>query len=156
MRQVLAADLPRLHFAMAEQYERAGEYMNLDDAFPLNAVPWRIRTVILQEYQGRCPTMQEVAERSDKQWLAVPGVGLNALGIIRSFAVVQPVTEEASLSTNMSDDELLDRLTSIQEELRCLCKVLKAKMEAQPSSGTRVPTQYRMRHHPTVTCELRI
>lgn len=130
--------------------------MDTGDTFPLFAVPSRIRTVILQEFQGRCPTVQEVAQRSDKQWLAVPGVGLSALGIIRSVTVVQPVNEEASLSTSMSDDEMLDRLMSIQEELRRIHDVLKAKLEVTPSKGTRIRTRYRMRSYPVTTRELRI
>ena len=130
--------------------------MNMGDTFPLFAVPGRIRTVILQEFQGRCPTVQEIAQRSDKEWLAVPGVGLSALKIIRSVTVVQPVNEEASLSTSMSDDEMLDRLMSIQEELRRIHDVLKAKLEVTPSKGTRIRTRYRMRSYPVTTRELRI
>jgi hypothetical protein len=130
--------------------------MNTGDTFPLFAVPGRIRTVILQEFQGRCPTVQEVAQRSDKQWLAVPGVGLGALGVIRSVTVVQPVTEEASRSTSMSDIELLDRLTSIQEELRRIHDVLTATMEATPSKGTRIRTRPRVRSYPVTARELRI
>jgi hypothetical protein len=130
--------------------------MNTGDAFPLFAVPGRIRTAILQEFQGRCPAVQEVAQRSDRQWLAVPGVGLSALRTIRSVAVVQSVTEEASLSISMSDDELLDRLTSIQEELRRIHDVLKAKMEATLSKKTRIRARYRMRSYPVSTRELRI
>ncbi|MGF9763637.1 hypothetical protein AAII07_51800 [Microvirga sp. 0TCS3.31] len=130
--------------------------MNMGDTFPLFAVPGRIRTVILQEFQGRCPTVQEVAQRSDKEWLAAPGVGLSALGIIRSVTVVQPVTEEASPSTSMSDDELLNRLMSIQEELRRIRDVLTAKMDATPSKGTRIRTRHRMRSYPVTTRELRI
>lgn len=125
--------------------------MNMGDTFPLFAVPGRIRTVILQEFQGRCPTVQEVVQRSDKQWLAVPGVGLSALGIIRSVTVVQLATEEATLSTSMSDDELLDRLTSIQEELRRIHDVLTAKIEATSGRGSRLTTQHRVHHPPAAT-----
>jgi len=128
----------------------------MGDAFPLQTVPGRIRTAILHEFQGRCPTMQEVAQLSNKQWLAVPGIGPSALETLRSVTFDPQPTAEASPSASISDGELLDRLTSIQEELRCIRHVLRAKMEPVSSSGTRVLRRSRMRYHPDATRELRV
>ena len=130
--------------------------MNLDEAFPLHSISGRIRTVILHEFQGRCPTVQEVAQLSDKQWLAVPGIGLSALGIIRSVTADLRSAAEASLSASTLDVELLDRLAFVQEELRYIRDLLRARMETPSSSGTRLPPQHRMRHDPDATHELRV
>ncbi len=130
--------------------------MNLDDAFPLHVVPGRIGAVILQEFRGRCPTVQEVAQLSDKQWLAVPGIGPSALGFIRSVTDHQLPAAAAFSPATMSDAELLDRLASIQEELRCIRDLLKPKLSSPSSSGTRLPTLNRVHSYPDTTREVRV
>jgi hypothetical protein len=130
--------------------------MKLNDAFPLHSVPGRLRAVILHEFQGRCPTVQEVAQRSDKQWLAVPGIGPSALGFIRSVTDQQLPAADAFSPGTMSGVELLDRLASIQEELRCIRDLLKFKLNPPSSSGTRLSTSNRMRSYPAATHELRV
>jgi hypothetical protein len=127
--------------------------MKLNDAFPLHSVPGRLRAVILHEFQGRCPTVQEVAQRSDKQWLAVPGIGPSALGFIRSVTDQQLPAADAFSPGTMSGVELLDRLASIQEELRCIRDLLKSKLNPPSSSGTRLSTPNRMRSYPAATHE---
>jgi hypothetical protein len=129
--------------------------MNLNDAFPLHAVPGRIGAVILQEFRGRCPTVQEVAQLSDQQWLAVPGIGPSALGFIRSVTDHQLAADAFSPAT-MSDVELLDRLASIQEALRCIRDLLKSKLKTPLSRGTHLSTQHRIRSYPAATHELRV
>lgn len=39
--------------------------MRLDEPFPLQAVPSRVRHAILQEFKGCCPSIREVAEIPD-------------------------------------------------------------------------------------------
>ncbi len=130
--------------------------MNLDDAFPLHVVPGRIGAVILQEFRGRCPTVQEVAQLSDQQWLAVPGIGPSALGFIRSVTDDQLAAADAFSPATMSDVELLDRLASIQEELRGIRDLLKSKLKPSSSRGTHLSTQHRIRSYPAATHELRV
>jgi hypothetical protein len=123
--------------------------MNLDDAFPIGAVSPRTRAAILHEFQGRCPSVREIAKISDKQWLATPGIGSTALEAIRSVTDDQPSTVEASPSTGMTDVELLHRFEFIQEELRCIHSALKARREHTLSSGARVQRQTGTTAHKT-------
>jgi hypothetical protein len=95
--------------------------MYLDDPFPLAAVPSRVRHVIWNEFKGRCPSIREVAEISDKRWLKTPGVGPVVLNIIRTV-----IDEQQRQSAGLSDAELLKRLEWVQKELRWLEKQLKA------------------------------
>jgi hypothetical protein len=40
--------------------------MQQDEAFPLAVIPPRVRRAILREFQGRWPTVQEVAQIPDR------------------------------------------------------------------------------------------
>ena len=105
--------------------------MNLDEPFPLEAVPSRVRHVLLREFKGRCPSLKEVDQIPDKYWLATPGIGSTSLKTIRSITNAgrqQTVTEVASPS--LSDAELLRSLERLQEDLRWLEHHLKAQMLA--------------------------
>ena len=53
--------------------------MDWEEPFPLNAVPPRVRKTILNEFNGRCPSMREVAEIPDSHWLATPNIGPTVL-----------------------------------------------------------------------------
>ncbi len=95
--------------------------MKLDEHFPLEAVPSRVRHALLREFKGRCPSLREVDQISDKHWLATPGIGCTALQVIRSIANAgrQPTTAPIA-PTGLSDGELLRRLGQLQEELKWL------------------------------------
>jgi hypothetical protein len=97
--------------------------MSLDQPFPLDAVPSWLRNAILNAFQGRCPTMREVAGISDRDWLTVPGVGPIALEMIRSVP-----GEQQRPQKRLSDAELLKRLEWLQMELRWLEELLKARL----------------------------
>jgi hypothetical protein len=97
--------------------------MPLDEPFPLVAVPSWVRHAILNEFKGRCPSIREVAEISDRQWLKTPDIGPAALKMIRS------VTDERQRQTaRLSDGELLKRLEWLQKELRWLERQLKSRL----------------------------
>ena len=130
--------------------------MSLDDAFPIGAVSSRTRAAILREFQGRCPSVREIAQISDKHWLATPGIGSTALGAIRSVTDGPPSSTEASPPSVMTDAELLERLEFIQEELRCIYRALKARRDQTLSSGSRFQRQTGTSSYPAVSCELRI
>jgi hypothetical protein len=96
--------------------------MNLDNPFPLELVSSRVRANILHEFGGRCPSIREMTQISNKQWLATPGIGLASLSEIRSVANNQfsdPVN-----STEMDDAELLERLEALEKEYQELCTML--------------------------------
>jgi hypothetical protein len=97
--------------------------MPLDEPFPLAAAPAWVKRVILNEFKGRLPSIREVAEIPDKQWLKTPGVGPTVLKMIRS------VTDEyQSNPARLSDAELLARLEWLQEELRWLEGQLRSRL----------------------------
>ena len=103
--------------------------MQQDEFFPLDAVPPRVRRALLREFQGRLPTVQEVAQISDRQWLATPDIGPSTLETIHSILRPQPGQREGS-SPEMTDAELLNRLEFIQEELKRIQCIVEARIGA--------------------------
>ena len=83
--------------------------MQQDEFFPLDAIPPRVRRAILHEFQGRRPTVQEVAQISDRHWLATPEIGPSTLEKIHEALQPQPHQGDGA-SPKMTDAELLDRL----------------------------------------------
>ncbi len=100
--------------------------MRLDEPFPLQAFPSPVRLAILQAFKGRCPSIREVSEIPDSQWLSTPAIGPAFLEKIRSITDAQP-TARPSLA-RLSDAELLDRVEWLQEELRWLHDQLQARL----------------------------
>src|SRR5215203_4210169 len=92
--------------------------MNLDDLFPLELVSPRVKNTILREFQGRCPSIREMTQISDKQWLATPGIGSTCLKNIRSVTADRQREAASHSSVEMADDELLERLEFLQQELQ--------------------------------------
>ncbi len=107
--------------------------MPLDEPFPIDAVPSRMAHVLVREFKGRCPSIREVDQIPDKQWLATPGMGPASLQIIRSItnAARQQELSHAT-SHHLSDAELLRRLEGLQEDLRWLEAQLKARIPKGP------------------------
>jgi hypothetical protein len=128
---------------MGDDLEHKGCHMQLDEPFPLEIVPSRVRHAMLDEFKGRRPTMREVAQIPDAYWLATPAIGRKVLQTIR--AVVQaprPQTDAAALP-RLTDAELLDRLESLQRELLWMQDL--ARAGAPKSSRSRNRFQGRAR-----------
>jgi hypothetical protein len=89
--------------------------MSLDEPFPLNLFPFQVRTAILDEFAGRCPSVREVAEIPDARWLATPGIGAAVLKRIRGLS-----QDDAPPTCRTTDTELLGRLAALQEELKLI------------------------------------
>ncbi len=102
--------------------------MQLDENFPLEAFPSPVRAAILDEFDGRCPTVREVAYIPDNRWLATPAIGPATLERIRCLTQGRQPRERGSLASHMTDAELMKRLLSLQEELRSIHKAVEAKM----------------------------
>jgi hypothetical protein len=64
--------------------------MDWNEPFPLDAVPPRVRNTVLNEFKGRCPSIREVAEISDSDWLATPNIGPTFLEQIRRVTEAPP------------------------------------------------------------------
>ena len=107
--------------------------MGLDDPFPIEKCSGRVRGAILAEFQGRCPTIREVASISDAQWLTVPNIGPTTLEELRSMTHPVPNGEAGENTTGMPDGELLSRLSRLQRELNILVGEIKARFSAAAS-----------------------
>jgi hypothetical protein len=103
--------------------------MGLDDPFPIEKCSGRVRGAILAEFQGRCPTIREVASISDSQWLTVPNIGPTTLEELRSMTQLLPNREgTASAASSIPDDELLSRLNRLQRELNILVAEIRTRL----------------------------
>ena len=87
--------------------------MQLDEPFPLEAIAPRVRRVILDEFQGHWPTVHEIAQISDRHWLATPGVGPGTLEAMRRITH-PPRQPDDPNPPRLSDAALLDRLGSLR------------------------------------------
>ena len=87
--------------------------MQLDQPFPLEALAPRVRRVILDEFQGHRPTVHEIAQISDRHWLATPGVGPGTLEAMRRITH-PPRQPDDPGSPRLSDAALLDRPGSLR------------------------------------------
>ena len=104
--------------------------MGLDDPFPIEKCSGRVRGAILAEFQGRCPTIREVASISDAQWLTVPNIGPTTLEELRSMTHPVPNGESRPNPTGMPDGELLSRLNRLQRELDIIVGEIRARFSA--------------------------
>jgi len=107
--------------------------MGLDDPFPIEKCSGRVRGAILAEFQGRCPTIREVASISDAQWLTVPNIGRTTLEELRSMTHPLPDGEGGSAAAQMPDTEILSRLSRLQRELNILIGEIRTRLNATHS-----------------------
>ena len=111
--------------------------MGLDDPFPIEKCSGRVRGAILAEFQGRCPTIREVASISDSQWLTVPNIGPTTLEELRSMTQQLPNMEgTASAASSIPDNELLSRLNRLQRELNILVAEIRTRLTGPSSRRT--------------------
>jgi hypothetical protein len=102
--------------------------MDWDEPFPLSAVPPRVRNTILNEFKGRCPSIREVAEIPDSDWLATPNIGPAFLEQIRSVTDAPPEQTASPSCSRLTDGELLGRLEWLQDELRWLQEQMETRL----------------------------
>jgi hypothetical protein len=121
---------PRSKRAIAGPLEPGAEHMALDESFPLNLFPAQVRTAILNEFDGRCPSLQEAAELSDVRWLSTPAIGPVVLRKIRSLC-----QGDAPTVRQMTDAELLKRLTVLQGELKLIQRTARAMLPHSSREG---------------------
>jgi hypothetical protein len=104
--------------------------MALDELFPLNLFPAQVRTAIVNEFDGRCPSLQEAAELSDVRWLSTPAIGPVVPRKIRGLC-----QGDAPAVRQMTDAELLKRLTSLQEEFKQIQRAVRAMLPHSSREG---------------------
>ncbi|HZH09675.1 MAG TPA: hypothetical protein VEZ24_04835 [Microvirga sp.] len=104
--------------------------MGLDDPFPIEKCSGRVRGAVLAEFQGRCPTIREVASISDAQWLTVPNIGPTTLEEIRRFIGEVPAEQRLQNLATMDDGELLSRLNRLQRELNLIASAIRTRISS--------------------------
>jgi hypothetical protein len=104
--------------------------MPLNEPFPLKLFPSQIRTAILDEFDGRCPSVREVAEVPDARWLSTPAIGPVVLKKMRGLG-----QGDAPPSRQMTDAELLRRLTVLQEEFRLIQRAVRKTLPQSSREG---------------------
>jgi len=107
-----------------------GNEMGWDDPFPIEKCSGRVRGAVLAEFQGRCPTIREVASISDAQWLTVPNIGPTTLEEIRRFISETPAEQRLQNLPTMDDGELLSRLNRLQRELNLIASAIRARISS--------------------------
>ena len=122
--------------------------MQVDEPFPLESVPSRVKQAILREFKGRCPSMREVAEIPDAYWLATPAIGRKFLQTICDAAPA-PARLTTVPVRRLTAAELMERLESLQEELQRLYDVLKARARRTPRNRGRLQKPFGERSRPS-------
>ncbi|MBM6584309.1 hypothetical protein ILT44_29375 [Microvirga sp. BT689] len=107
-----------------------------DAPFPLDQFSAIVRTAILKEFGGRCPTIREVARIPDTYWLSTPGIGSSTVEKIHSLAKVspqrtRPPSPDQLSYAELTDAELLDHLEALRDELDHIRDALKIRMAKQ-------------------------
>ena len=85
------------------------------DLFPIEKFLPRAREAILTEFNGRCPTIGEVAGVSDAKWLQLPGFGPGALVVMHQ--ITRGLVRKAATRSGMTDAALLAERDRLQSEL---------------------------------------
>jgi hypothetical protein len=83
----------------------------------------------LSEFQGRHPTLQEVASIPPRQWLKVPGVGQTLLTELETVVGVHQDWMKTSTSASPTDAEMVDQLERLQRDLERLRRELRTLID---------------------------
>jgi hypothetical protein len=105
--------------------------LRLNDPFPLEELPPRVRRAILTEFGGRHPSIREVASVSDTHWLTLPGIGPKVVTWMRSLT--RGARRKARLPSfaGMTDAELQakhDRLINLKKAIDDQLKAVRAEL----------------------------
>jgi hypothetical protein len=100
--------------------------MLLDDPFPLDQLPPRVRQTILDEFGGHHPTILEVATIPDARWLEMPAIGPKVLS--RMHTLTREARKEAQIPSvaEMTDADLLAEYERLKNQRRAVEDQIKA------------------------------
>lgn len=113
--------------------------MKKHDLFPIDQLPPRIKSAVLSEFKGRCPTILEVVSTPDSHWLSVPNMGHTSLARLRS--VTRGMRRKVGIPTlsGLPDAELLSQTRLLEKQLGQLCDQLKAHRDEVRMRGLSRP-----------------
>ena len=103
--------------------------MRPSDPFPLERCSSRLRAAILLEFQGRHPTLQEVASIPPRQWLTVPGVGQTLLTELEAVVGGHQEWMKTSTPAGPTDADMIDQLERLQRDLERLRRELRTLID---------------------------
>jgi hypothetical protein len=107
--------------------------MQLSDPFPVDYLPIPVKEALLNEFQGRHPSLLEVASVPDAHWLTLPAIGPVRLARLRSLAEASCDQLQPSTLTRMTVEELLvqhQELITEQDLLQQKLRELRDKLRA--------------------------
>jgi hypothetical protein len=112
------------------------------DLFPIETLPPRVKDAVLTEFQGRCPTVLEVASTPDSHWLTVPNMGRSSLAQLRS--ATSGVRRKVGIPTlsGLSDAELLAHVRRVERQLSLSSDELKAYRAELHMRGITLPRAF--------------
>jgi hypothetical protein len=103
--------------------------MHPSDPFPLERCSSRLRTAILSEFQGRHPTIQDVADIPPQKWLTVPGIGQTLLTELEVIIQAHQGWIKSNLPASSTDAKLVDQLDRLQHDLERLRRELRSVID---------------------------
>ncbi|PVE21659.1 hypothetical protein DC522_25500 [Microvirga sp. KLBC 81] len=80
----------------------------------------------MSEFQGRHPTLQEVANIPPQKWLTVPGIGQTLLTELEAIIQAHQGWIKSNISAGSTDAELVDQLDRLQRDLERLRRELRS------------------------------
>lgn len=113
------------------------------DPFPIERCSRRLKSVLLTEFQGRCPTLQEILSIPHRKWLTLPGMGhalAMELNTILQGQNAGPEGDTPKLSTDAEFLSGIERLRGDLLRLRHDIQVLMSKLPVR-EAGPDAPTQ---------------
>ncbi len=91
--------------------------MQPSDPFPIERCSRRLKTAILDEFHGRCPTLQEITSVSQQRWLTVPGIGHTLLTELDNIIQSCSVGTDENTPKPSDDADFLARLERLRRDL---------------------------------------
>ncbi|KLK90444.1 hypothetical protein AA309_25520 [Microvirga vignae] len=104
--------------------------MQPSDPFPLERCSSRLRSAILAEFQGRHPTLQEVASIPPRRWLTAPGVGQTLLTELEAIIRDHQGWTKSDVPATSTDAALVERIEQLQRDLERLRRELRSVIDS--------------------------
>src|SRR5215204_507186 len=90
------------------------------DPFPLERCSSRLKAAILEEFNGRSPTYQDILSLSPKEWMTVPGMGPARLRELEGILQNPSAVAQGEPFETREDSDLIARLKRFQRDLKRL------------------------------------
>ena len=111
-----------------------GSPLQRNGPFPLEELAIRVRHTILEEFEGRRPSILEVDSLPDNHWLQLPSIGPKVLASMRELARGASRKAGRSSLAGMTDAELnaeCDHLDDQRKAIDAQLKVIKAELRSR-------------------------